>query len=126
MNNEPKLLSVQAVSIQINMEAIEDAEKAGSGMKDFFNKQKDLDADIQEIADNNFSQLLDSTNCSTDAVTDYYFGDVRPKIIKLAHLRDVIDKIDKGEITMSKGAEILNQVAANYLNKMSVITNYNM
>lgn len=33
-----------------------------------------------------------------------------PKIIKLADLRDVIDKIDKGEITMSKGAEALNQI----------------
>lgn len=48
------------------------------------------------------------------------------KIIKLAHLRDVIDGIDKGEITMSKGAEILNQVAVDYYKektKMSTITN---
>lgn len=80
-------------------------------MEHLFNRQKGLDTDMQEIVDNNFNELLDSTNCSTDAVTDYYFGDVRPKLIKLADLRDVIDKIDKEEITMYRGVEILNQIA---------------
>jgi len=32
------------------------------------------------------------------------------KIIKLAHLRDVIELIDKGEISMSKAADILNDI----------------
>jgi hypothetical protein len=40
-----------------------------------------------------------------------------PKIIKIADLRDVIDKIDREEITMSKGAEILNDIAIKHLNK---------
>lgn len=63
MSNEPKLLSVEAVSMQVDMKLIPD---------------------------------------------DVSFH--TPKIIKLADLKEVINGIDKGEITISKGAEILNDI----------------
>lgn len=64
-----------------------------------FKNQKTLDADIAEFVDKNFSELsLDDISCHT------------PKIIKLADLKEVINGIDKGEITISKGAEILNDI----------------
>lgn len=35
------------------------------------------------------------------------------RVIKLAHLRDVIELIDKEEISMSKAADILNDIVLN-------------
>lgn len=88
MISNPKLISVEAVPIQLDLEAIANTPYEGFS----------------------FSKLLDNTNCSAEAVTDYHFGDVIPNVIKLAHLKEVISNIDKGEITISKGAEILNDI----------------
>lgn len=70
----------------------------------FIERQKPLDADIAKLINGDFSKFF------LDDADDY----TTPKIIKLADLKEVINDIDMGRITLAKGAEILNQVAVEY------------
>lgn len=74
------------------------------------------------------SKMVDSLNKGGEykPYTMVEVADCDHKIIRLADLKEVINDIDMGRITLAKGAEILNKVVVNYYKektKMSIITN---